>query len=106
VALPAELASITGIIGVDATNESEYQAAVAVETGLSNLPSLAQVQAIVDAVNASEDALAAVLEDSSSVGGSNNSDGAPVTVAELASITGIVGVDTNNEAEYQTASDS
>jgi len=52
-------------------------------------------RAIVDAVNASEYALAAVLEDSSSVGGSNNNDGAPVTVAELASIADVVGVDTN-----------
>ena len=160
----AQLAAITGIENVVPANEAAYQAAINAETGFSNLPTLAEVQAIidavnvetivnnandpadgnpseanltevgvtgvettsvgeyeeaiananpapttlaelqevVDAVNANTDALTEVLEDSDSTDGANNANGTAVTAAQLASISGVSNVDPNNEEAYQT----
>ena len=92
------------IIGVDPMTvnpalEAQYQAAIAAETGFSNPPTAAEVQAIIDSVNA----LANVLEDSASMGGATNRDGMPITVEELQAIAGISSVSTALEAEYQAA---
>jgi len=84
------LADIVGIENVDALNEASYQAAIAAEVGFSNPPLLAEVQAIINAVNANNGALAEVLEDSSSTGGANDSNSIPVSAIQLADITGIV----------------
>ncbi len=103
----AELAAIIGITGVDPANEAAYQVAIAAETGFSNPPTVAEIQAIIDAVNItqanSNNALAEILEDSASAGGGNNGNGTGVTAVELAAIIGITGVDAANEAAYQTA---
>ncbi|WP_430409327.1 beta strand repeat-containing protein [Kordia sp.] len=99
----AQLVAITGITGVIPANETGYQAAIAAETGFSNPPTVMQVQAIIDAVNAEVTALAEVLEDSDSTGGANNANTVPVTAAQLNDITGITGVDPANEAAYQAA---
>ena len=55
------------------------------------------------AAEASNAALAEILEDSNSTGGANNGNGTPVTVAQLNAITGITNVDPANEAAYQAA---
>ena len=42
----------TGVTGLDSANTAAYQAAIASETGFSNPPTVAEVQAIIDTVNA------------------------------------------------------
>lgn len=96
-----KLAIITGIIGVDPANETGYQAEISSSSSLSNPPTLAQVQAIVDVVNTSEAALVEILEDSASPGGSGNANGTAVSVTELAAIRGIANVELASEAAYQ-----
>jgi len=49
----ADLQAINGLVNIVANNESAYQAAIAVETGFSNPPTVGEVQTIVNAVNAS-----------------------------------------------------
>ena len=92
-----------GIVNVDPVNELDYQAVIAEEVGFSNPPTLAQVQAIIDRVNANYAALIGVLEDSASVGGNANADGTPVSVAQLSAIAGIMDVDPLFESDYQSA---
>jgi len=79
----AQLADIIGLSNVDPDDESAYQTAILAETDFSNPPELAEVQALIDSVNATinanDSALAEVLEDSSSVGGENNANGLPIT---------------------------
>ena len=41
----------TGVTGLDSDNTAAYQAAIASETGFSNPPTVAEVQAIIDTVN-------------------------------------------------------
>ena len=85
----------------------DYQTAVAAATNLSNSPTVAEVQSIVDlvnavdAVNASPEALDAILEDSASPDGAANADGAPVTAEQLDAVA--EGVDPALEAEYRAA---
>ncbi|WP_394971838.1 BspA family leucine-rich repeat surface protein [uncultured Croceitalea sp.] len=98
-----QLAALTGITNVIPANEAEYQAAIAAEIGFSNLPTISEVQAIINTVNASEAVLAEVLEDSDSIGGANNANAVAVTVTQLAAIIGITNVIPANEAEYQAA---
>ena len=101
-----QLASI-GINSLDITKEADYQTAINTETGFSNPPTVAEVQAIIDSVNngGGGDAaiLAEVLEDSNATGGANNANATPVTVAQLAALTGIMNVDNTLESQYQAA---
>ena len=94
-----ELQMVIGVdpMTVDTDLEDQYQAAIQAETGFSNPPTAAEVQAIIDSVNA----LSQVLEDSNSTDGANNADGMAVTINELQSIAGIMSVSTNLESEYQ-----
>ena len=90
---------------VIAGNEAAYEVAIANAT-FSTPPTQAELQAVIDAVNAQTDStntLAEVLEDSDSAGGGNNGDGTAVTAAELAAIIGITDVNPVNEAAYQAA---
>ena len=45
-------ANFPGLTGVNPANESAYQAAIATKADFSNLPTFAQVQAVIDTVNA------------------------------------------------------
>jgi len=99
----AQLAAITGIENVITANEAAYQTAINAETGFSNLPTVAEVQAIIDSVNANIGALSEVLEDSNSTDGADNANGTAITAAQLAAITDIENVITANEAAYQAA---
>jgi len=94
----SQLAAIPGLVNVDLAQESGYQSAIAAETGFSNPVAVAQVQVIIDTINGSQYGIAEVLEDSSSVGGAADGNGAPVTASQLSAIIGIVGVVTSNEA--------
>ena len=103
----AQLAALTGIMNVDNTLESQYQAAINAETTFSDPTTLAEVQTVIDTVNATAAAdaaiLAEVLEDSNATGGANNANATPVTVAQLAALTGIMNVDNTLESQYQAA---
>lgn len=96
-----QLMAITGIADIDPANEAAYQAMIATTGSFSTLPLVSEVQVIVDLVNASELAIAELLEDSSSIGGSSNANTVPVTAAQITAITGIINVDPNNETAYQ-----
>jgi uncharacterized repeat protein (TIGR01451 family) len=82
---------------------AEYQAAIKTTTTLSNPPTKAQVQALIDQVNTSGNtsALTEILEDSASAGGSNNTNGTSVSLAQLQ----VVAINVNADllAEYQAA---
>ncbi|MEK9767160.1 MAG: outer membrane beta-barrel protein, partial [Thalassolituus sp.] len=95
---------LPAIEGVNDDNERLYQDYIDTRPNAFSDPATAgQVQIMVDRVNASQEAMLEILEDSSSVGGSNNANGEAVTVQEIATITGITGVNFDLEAEYQAA---
>ncbi|WP_172435810.1 Ig-like domain-containing protein [Sediminicola luteus] len=97
--------SITDLGNAGATNlvpsnEGAYEEAIA---SASPAPStLSQLQEIIDSVNASQAAIAEVLEDSNSTGGAQNANGTAVTVEQLQRIDGLTGVMPQHEAAYQT----
>ena len=79
-----------------------YQKAIAAEAGFNNPPTVAQVQAVINTINAKSDAaMLEILEDSASVGGSKNANGVPVSLAQLQ----LVATDVNASlmAEYVAA---
>lgn len=67
--------------GINAFTQFQADQGDAMATILSNLPTLAEVQAVIDAVNASEVALEALL--------ASLSGGAPVTVDQLVAMTSV-----------------
>ncbi|OUS31307.1 hypothetical protein A9R01_11695, partial ['Osedax' symbiont bacterium Rs2_46_30_T18] len=80
----------------------EYQTAIGEETDFSNPPTSAQVQNIIDIVNAAVDfPFKAILEDSSSAGGSGNADGVKVTAQLLNTVA--LNVEPELEFLYQLA---
>ena len=100
----AELAAVSGVIGVDGDNEAAYQAYINNNPDLFSSPAtVAEVNAMIAAVNANEETGG---EDSILVQIGTEADagtGTPstVTAAQLAALTGITGVDPDNEADYQ-----
>ena len=98
-----QLAAIIGITRVIRINERLYQFYIKNEANFSNLPTVSQVQGIIDIVNLSTNIsfLSEILEDSESSGGANNANGTTVTAPELAAITGITRVKLLNESAYQ-----
>ncbi len=98
-----QLGSIIGLSDINPAYEAAYQAAIQNETGFSNPPTLAEIQALVDQVNIESNVLAEILEDSNSIGGDNNANGTAVTIADLQKITGLENLDSENEAAYQAA---
>ena len=63
---------------------TQYQGAVAAEMGFSNLPTAAEVQAVIDGVNARAGAAQSeILEDSASTGGAYNANGMLVSLVQL-----------------------
>ncbi|MBX2884560.1 MAG: DUF4347 domain-containing protein, partial [Granulosicoccus sp.] len=98
----AQLGAIAGIANVDPANELAYQSLISATTSFANPPTVAQIQTVIDLVNASELAIAEVLEDSDSRGGANNSNAVPVTSTQLAAIIGVTNVDSANELAYQS----
>ncbi len=99
----SQLEGVNGITSLEAANIIAYQTAIAAETTFSDPPTVAELQTLIDAVNAEVIATVfdKILEDSASSGGSNNADGIAVTVAELSSIPGITAIDSNFENQYQ-----
>ena len=94
-----DLIEIGGLINLIAANESQYQSIIAAESGFSNPPTVAEVQALIDAANSSVQVLNAVLSSSLSQG--NDGSGAPVTAEQLSAITGINDVLPQNLSPYQ-----
>ena len=100
----AELAAVSGVTGVDGDNEAAYQAYINNNPDLFSSPAtVAEVNAMIAAVNANEETGG---EDSILVQIGTEADagtGTPstVTAAQLAALTGITGVDPDNEAYYQ-----
>ena len=94
-----DLIEIGGLINLIAANESQYQSIIAAESGFSNPPTVAEVQALIDAANSSVQVLNAVLSSSLSQG--NDGSGAPVTAEQLSAITGITDVLPENLSPYQ-----
>ena len=90
---------IGGLINLIAANESQYQSIIAAESGFSNPPTVAEIQALIDAANSSVQVLNAVLSSSLSQG--NDGSGAPVTAEQLSAITGITDVLPENLSPYQ-----
>ncbi|WP_039991610.1 hypothetical protein, partial [Vibrio azureus] len=94
-----ELNAIDGVSGAIVANESRYTTALKSGTYADSAnPTAAEIQAVIDAVNASEAALAEVVED---IAGNTNTVG--VTAAQLNDITGVSGADPANEALYADA---
>ena len=100
----AELAAVSGVIGVDGDNEAAYQAYINNNPDLFSSPAtVAEVNAMIAAVNANEapggeDSILAQIGTEADAGTGTPS---TVTVAQLAALTGITGVDPDNEADYQ-----
>ncbi|MEE9361461.1 MAG: gliding motility-associated C-terminal domain-containing protein, partial [Cellulophaga sp.] len=96
-----QLAGIAGIKNVDLSLEAQYQSKIANETGFSNLPTLTEIQAIIDAVNASVSAITEILEDSDSEGGNVNGNNIAISLVQLTAIVGIEDVDSNLITQYR-----
>ena len=94
----AELQSI-GITDTVTSNLSAYQTAIGAATFAADPPTIAEVQAIIDAVNASF-AFVEVLEDSQSPPGGGNANTTPVSLAQLQG-TGATGLVAANLLFYQ-----
>ena len=98
----SELAAVTGVTGVDPNNKTAYQDYIDNNPDLFSSPAtVAEVNAMIAAVNANEEPngensiLAQIGLDADS--GTVSS----VTAAQLAALTGITGVNPDNEADYQ-----
>ncbi len=96
---------VPALTGVVAANEMAYQDYIdANPNDFSSPATQAEVQAMIDTVNNTSNALLLeILEDSTSPGGSNNANGTSITAEQLGSISGVTGVDLGNEAAYQAA---
>jgi len=88
----AQLEEIPGLENIDPENEEAYQIAINNATGFSNLPSLEEIQEVIDAVNTLIE-----LIDSAS----NPADGSP-SLEDLANV-GITDLDSLREALYEEA---
>jgi len=99
----SQLISVFGLTGVEVDRESLYQEQITLEQQFHNLPTLQQVQAIIDRVNRSEASLTEVLEDSLSAGGSSNANGVLITATQLGNVIGLNAVENAYESEYQAA---
>ena len=95
-----QLGLIEGLERLDSTNEAAYHAAIATEANFDNPPTLMQIQALIDRVNASESALMEILFESSTLGGSGEGN---ISIAQLNAIDGLVGVEPANVSLYQSA---
>ena len=95
---------LPAVDGVVDDNEALYQTYIDSRPNAFSEPAtVGQVQIMIDRVNASQEALLEILEDSAAEDGANNANGEAVTVQEIASITGITGVNFDLEDEYQAA---
>ncbi|PNQ61911.1 hypothetical protein C1141_11040, partial [Vibrio agarivorans] len=93
---PDQLNAIDGVDGVTADNLDEYIEAL--KNGIyadPNNPTAEEIQAVIDAVNASENGLNALVEDIA-----GNADGVTVTIEQLNAIEGVDGVTADNLDEY------
>ena len=89
--------SAAGVTGVTASNIAEINAAIAALTG-ADVDTQAEIQAIVDGINANNAALTELKED---IAGNTNND--LVEASELNAIRGVSGAIQANQAEYQAA---
>lgn len=98
----AEIAAIDGVTGVDPDNEAAYQDYIDNNPDLFSAPAtVAEVQAMIDAVNANEETggeagILAQIGTEADAGTVST-----VTAEQLAALTGITGVDPTKEADYQ-----
>ncbi|AUI88700.1 hypothetical protein BS333_20660 [Vibrio azureus] len=94
-----DLNAIEGVSGADAANESLYADALANGTYAdSSNPTAEEIQAVIDAVNTSEDNLATVSGVTS-----GTVSGVAITAEELNAIEGVSGADVANESLYADA---
>ena len=98
----SELAAVTGVTGVDPDNETAYQDYIDNNPDMFSSPAtVAEVNAMIAAVNANEEPNG---ENSILVQIGLDADAgtvSSVTAAQLAALTGITGVNPDNEADYQ-----
>jgi len=85
-----QLMAIDGLTGIVPANEAGYQETIAAETGFSNLPTVAEVQAIIDEVNA----VVTIVTNSN-----DPADGNP-SITDLTNV-GIISAILANEAAYE-----
>ena len=105
----AELAAVSGVTGVDGDNEAAYQAYINENPDLFSSPAtVAEVNAMIAAVNneadaeAGENGAVSTLEKlGTEADPPNESTPTTVTAAELAAVSGVTGVEGDNEAAYQ-----
>jgi hypothetical protein len=97
----ADLNAIVGVSGAIAANEAAYLAAIAADAGPFSSPATAaEVQAMIDAVNAAQPLLANIGTDADN---GNNALTSGVTAADFNSIPGVSGAIAANEAAYLAA---
>jgi uncharacterized protein (TIGR02145 family) len=99
----AELNALVGVSGAIAANETAYRAYIAANAAAFSSPATeGEVQAMITTVNAQQVALAEILEDSNSPGGTNNANATAVTLAQLQTLP-LSNVDPSRIANYQFA---
>ncbi len=97
-ATEAQLNDIVGVSGALAANEGDYQAYIDANAGNFSSPATAaEVQAMIDSVNAAQDLLTAIgIDEEDGVATSTNA-----TEAQLNDIVGVSGALAANEGDYQ-----
>ena len=99
----AQLASVPGVTGVVPANQAAYQAYIDANPSLFSAPAtVAEINAMITAVNAAQ----AVLAQVGNEGDSPNTVPSVVTAAQLASVPGVTGVVPANQAAYQAYIDA
>jgi succinate-acetate transporter protein len=103
-----QLASVPGVTGVVPANQAAYQAYIDANPSLFSAPAtVAEVNAMIAAVNAAQTALAqSVLAQVGNEGDSPNTVPSVVTTTQLASVPGVTGVVPANQAAYQAYIDA
>jgi hypothetical protein len=98
-----QLASVQGVTGVEPANQAAYQAYIDANPSLFSAPAtVAEVNAMIAAVNAAQSVLVQVGNE----GDSPNMVASVVTTTQLASVPGVTGVVPANQVAYQAYIDA
>ncbi|MDB4224650.1 BspA family leucine-rich repeat surface protein [Granulosicoccus sp.] len=95
-----QISAVQGITNLVFSNEQAYRAAISNKSDFGNLPTLLEVQNLINSVNVSQESMAAVLEDSPSPGGASNADSVEVQFSQLSNIVGLQNIDQNSIDYY------
>ena len=95
-----QISAVQGITNLVFSNEQAYRAAISNKSDFGNLPTLLEVQNLINSVNVSQESMAAVLEDSPSPGGASNADSVDVQFSQLSNIVGLQNIDQNSIDYY------